>query len=52
MFVLVRKVVEGVERKMLSKFHRYWRSPKPASGYRRCLGDNYGFKCGILKGVY
>ena len=32
MFVLVRKVVEGVERKLLLKFGRHWRSLELASG--------------------
>ena len=32
MFVLVRKVVEEIERKMLLKFGSYCRSPESAAG--------------------
>ena len=47
MFVLVRKVVEEIERKVMSKFGEHWRSPA-APPLKNVFG---GEKCEEFNGI-
>ena len=50
-FVVVRNVVEEVERKMLPNFVDHWRSPELVAGRRRRENICGGEKCEEFNGI-